>query len=67
MIIRVRHKLIEAAKALRDRGVAPPGVDAPELYRVRSVIVNLPKEANWVEATRDVVKAFTGLPAASTV
>jgi phenylpropionate dioxygenase-like ring-hydroxylating dioxygenase large terminal subunit len=67
MIVRVRHRLIEAAKALRDRGATPPGVDAPELYRVRSVIVNLPKEANWIEATREVVKAFTGEPAASTV
>ena len=67
MIIRVRHKLVEAAKALQDRGETPPGVDQPELYRVRSAIVNLPKDVNWVEATRDIVKAFTGSPAASTV
>jgi hypothetical protein len=67
MVIRVRRRLIDAAKALRDGGVTPPGVDQPHLYRVRSAIVNLPRDANWIEATRDVVKAFTGLPAASTV
>lgn len=67
MVIRVRAKLIAAAKALRDQGASPPGVDQPELYRVRSAIVNLPTDANWVEATRETVKAFTGLPAASTV
>jgi hypothetical protein len=57
MIIRVRRRLIEAAKALRDEGMTPPGVDRPEIYRVRSAIVNLPKAADWVQATREVVKA----------
>jgi phthalate 4,5-dioxygenase oxygenase subunit len=59
MIIRVRRRLIAAAKALREEGVPPPGVDRPELYRVRSAIVNLPRDANWVEATRATVKATT--------
>lgn len=65
MIMRVRKLLLDAATALRDEGVTPPCVDEPRLYRVRSAIVNLPREANWVEATRETVKAFTGLPAAS--
>lgn len=65
MIIFVRRRLIQAVKALRDLGTTPPGVDAPELYRVRSAIVNLPKGANWVAETRDLLKAFTGRPAAS--
>lgn len=63
MIIRVRRRLINAAKALHDDGVAPPGVDQPEVYGVRSAIVKLPKETDWIEATREVVKAFTGMPA----
>jgi phthalate 4,5-dioxygenase len=67
MVIRVRGKLLAAAKALRDRDVTPPGVDQPALYRVRSAIVNLPRGDSWVESTRETVKAFTGLPAASTV
>ncbi len=57
MIVRVRRRLIAAAKALRDEGLTPPCVDQPELYRVRSAIVNLSKEANWIEATREVVRA----------
>ena len=67
MLIRVRRRLIGAAKALQDHDVTPPGVDQPQVYGVRSAIVNLAKETNWVEATREVVKAFTGLPAASSV
>ncbi len=52
MIIRVRKRLLEAARALRDRGVVPPGVDEPALYRIRPVGAVLPKGADWVEATR---------------
>lgn len=52
MIIRVRRRLLRAARALRDDGIAPPGVDRPELYRVRPVAAILPHDADWVEATR---------------
>ncbi len=65
MIIEVRRILINAAKALREQGVTPPGVDHPELYRVRSASVVLPKEVRWLEATEETLKAFTGLPVAS--
>jgi hypothetical protein len=58
MIIRVRRRLIDAAKALRDHGAAPLGVDTPEVYRVRSGWVVLPKEADWWEASRDLREAF---------
>ena len=47
--------------------VGPPCVDEPELCGVRSAIVNLLKDVNWVEATAETVKAFTGLPAVSSV
>src|SRR5512146_699321 len=36
MIIKTRRRWIAAAKALRDEGVVPPGVDNPEFYRQRS-------------------------------
>src|SRR6202011_5633112 len=36
MVIRVRRRLIEAARALAERDLTPPGVDCPEVYRVRS-------------------------------
>ncbi|HTE87180.1 MAG TPA: Rieske 2Fe-2S domain-containing protein [Dehalococcoidia bacterium] len=65
MIIQVRKRLVSAAKALREQGVAPPGVDEPEYYAVRSASVLLPSSADWVEATKETVKAFSGIPVAS--
>ena len=67
MLMRARGKLMDAARALRDDDVTPPGVDNPEIYRVRSAIVNLPKDVDWLEATRETLKAFTGLPASTSV
>jgi hypothetical protein len=57
MVIRARRRAISAAKALRDRGEAPPGVDDPSVYRCRSGGVILPRTANWVEATKDLRRA----------
>ena len=51
MIVRVRRRLLAAARALRERGEPPPGVDAPELYRVRPVGAVLPRGADWLTAT----------------
>jgi hypothetical protein len=62
MVIRTRHRLLAAVKAFRDRGVLPPGADDPSLYRVRSGGVILPKDADWVEATRDLREAFVEHP-----
>jgi phthalate 4,5-dioxygenase oxygenase subunit len=53
MIIRTRRRVINAAKALRDNGVVPPGVDDPEVYRTRSGSVILPRSADWLEATQE--------------
>jgi phenylpropionate dioxygenase-like ring-hydroxylating dioxygenase large terminal subunit len=58
MVIRVRRALIRAAEALRDQGVVPPGVDAPQVYAQRSGGVILPRSVDWFEATRDLRKAF---------
>ncbi len=65
MMIQVRRRLMNAAKALRDEGVTPPGVDSPELYRVRSATVVLRKGENWQEAGRSYFQAFTDLPVLS--
>jgi phthalate 4,5-dioxygenase len=62
MIIRMRRRLLQAARALNDEGVAPPGVDAPEVYRQRSGGVVLPREADWLEATVELRKAFVEHP-----
>src|SRR5262249_55377627 len=57
MIIRTRKRLIDAAKALRDSGKAPPGVDDPSVYAVRSGGAVLPRGADWIEATRELRRA----------
>ena len=36
MVIRTRRRAIGAARALRDSGEIPPGVDDPAIYRQRS-------------------------------
>ncbi|HEU0075417.1 MAG TPA: Rieske 2Fe-2S domain-containing protein [Dehalococcoidia bacterium] len=53
MIIRTRRRVINAAKALREGNVSPPGVDNPEVYRTRSGSVILPRSVSWLEATQD--------------
>ena len=62
MIIRTRRRLIEAARALRDHGAIPPGVDSAAAYAIRSGGVVLPRTANWVEATAGYRTAFTDQP-----
>jgi hypothetical protein len=58
MVIRTRRRLINAAKALARDGTMPPGVDDPTVYRYRSGGVILPRSADWLEATKDLRKAF---------
>jgi phthalate 4,5-dioxygenase len=52
-IIRVRQLLIEAARALRERGLAPASASKAAAYRVRSAALILPRDASWLEASRD--------------
>jgi nitrite reductase/ring-hydroxylating ferredoxin subunit len=65
MIMMVRRRLLEAAKALRDHGTIPPCVDDPALYGVRSASLILPREADWHEETKDLLRAFSGFPIAA--
>jgi len=62
MVIQVRRRLINAVKAHMERGVTPSGVDDPDVYQVRSGGVFLPVEADWVEATRELRRAFVEHP-----
>ena len=52
-IIRVRRRLMDAARALREDGTPPPGSEQPELYKVRSCQAVLPPDSNWLEALGD--------------
>jgi hypothetical protein len=65
MIIRTRRRLLEAAHALRDDGVAPPGVDEPDVYAVRSASVILDDGVPWLDDARDGMRAFTADPVRS--
>ena len=65
MVIRTRKRLIDAARALRDRGEIPPGVDRPEIYGVRSGGVVLPRGADWLAATQELRKARVDHPGLS--
>ena len=53
-IIQVRRRLMTAARALRERGDAPPGGD-PRSFCVRSASVVLAPGADWVAAARPLV------------
>jgi phthalate 4,5-dioxygenase oxygenase subunit len=54
MIIRTRRRLIEAAEALRDQQLTPPGVDRPEVYRLRSGGILVAEGVNALESTQDL-------------
>jgi phthalate 4,5-dioxygenase len=58
MVIRVRRRLISAAKALREHGTIPPGVDEPRVYRQRSGWAMLPEGTDWWEALRPLREGF---------
>jgi phthalate 4,5-dioxygenase oxygenase subunit len=52
-VIRVRRRLLDAARRLRDLGEEPPGVRSPSAYRLRGCQMILSPEADWQEATRE--------------
>jgi len=58
MIIRVRRRLLAAARDLRERGAIPPGVDEPAVYRQRSGWALVPTEADFWEYLRPAREAF---------
>ena len=58
-IIQVRKRLMNAARALRERGTPAPGRD-PESFHVRSASVVLPPGAGWVEGALSRVMAKPG-------
>jgi len=58
MIIRTRRRYLAAAKALRDQGITPPGVDTPEAYRQRFGQAILPRNVDWWEATKEARERF---------
>jgi hypothetical protein len=64
MLIQVRKRLLSAVNDFQRAGVAPPGVDRPELYAVRSASLILRNEANWLDESAPYTRAFTDVPVA---
>ena len=50
-IVRVRQKLLNAARGLAE-GVEPPGATDPDAYRLRGCQLVLPRDADWRAASR---------------
>jgi phthalate 4,5-dioxygenase oxygenase subunit len=67
MIIRVRQRLLQAARALRDQGTIPPGVDEPHLYRQRSGWAMVPKGVDFWDYLAPQREAFQRVAVPSTV
>ena len=62
MVIFVRRRLLDAARALRERGVAPANVADPSINRVRSASIFLPEGQSWAEATEEARKSDSSAP-----
>ena len=58
-IVMARRRLLQAARDLAERNVAPPGV-AGAAQQVRSAAVLLPRQAAFAEAARDALHALPG-------
>jgi hypothetical protein len=62
MVIRTRNRLLEAALSLAKSGSTAPGVDAPEVFGVRSGAVILPADVDWLEGIKDLLPPFVEHP-----
>jgi hypothetical protein len=62
-IIAFRRIMIQAAKAMRDRGEIPPTVNDGSLYAVRGFSAMLPQDLDWISTSEPWRKAFSaGVP-----
>ena len=59
-IIRVRHRLMDSAKASLAEGIPAPGSQDPSVYKIRGAAVILPKNVDWVEGTQELRKVIPG-------
>ena len=64
MVIYVRRRLIDAARALRDQSVVPANVDDPTMCRVRAASILLPEGDSWITATEKACQSDSGVPIA---
>src|SRR5437899_2992405 len=64
MVIYVRRRLIDAARALREQGVVPANVDDAAMCRVRPASALLPEGDSWITATEKARQSDAGVPIA---
>ena len=64
MVIWMRRRLLDAARALRAEGTVPANVDDASLYRIRPASIVLPEGESWVSATEKARQADAGAPIA---
>ena len=55
MVIRTRRKLLDSIHAYADQAVTPPGVDKPELYRMRSGGLLAAPDVDGLELAKDII------------
>jgi len=60
-VIRVRQRLIGAASALRDQGIAPRSVGDPSVYQVRGAAVLIPSTESWFDASEEHRRVMAGI------
>jgi hypothetical protein len=58
--IRVRRRLIAAARALAENGASAPAALDPEAFLMRSGAVALPAGADWLEAVEVLRRGWGG-------
>ena len=56
-VIAMRRRLLEAVRALADRGKPPYEALRPDSYRVRSAALVLPREVAWHEGAAEAMVA----------
>ena len=61
MIALTRRRLLGAARALREQGTVPPGVDQPEVFRrARAGAFLAPERQDWHEAYLENLERIVG-------
>jgi phthalate 4,5-dioxygenase len=60
-VIRVRRRWLESAKALRDRGMPPPGSTDPSVYQVRAAALLLEEGRSWIADTKEHTVVIPGV------
>src|SRR5262245_62522720 len=53
--IKARLKLLDAARALREKGTVPPGARDPSVYRVRGASIIVADGIDWIDGVREAI------------